>query len=144
MAMSLGLEVMLKPIVKEGDWDIMSRKYLLPAFPKKFYYHDNGLEENADIEDFEFLFKVEPSDIGKINWCETHKLWHPAAATMHYGNDHTLACFYQAAAILVGIPHWNKVSNHRSTFAGNDVIRKYVNFCDIPSKYWNDEYVNDH
>ena len=86
-----------------------------------------------NIENFEFLFKVEPS---AITWCEAHKLWQPAAATVQYGNECTLACFYQAAAILVGIPPWDKEGNCRGISAGNEVIRKYVNFCEVPSKYW--------
>ena len=130
MAMSLGLEVMVKPIIKEHNWGMGN--YLLPAFPTKFYYHEMGLD---DIEDFEFLFEVEPSDIGNIMWCETNTLWQPAAAIVHYGNESTCTCFYQAAAILVGIPHWDKESNSRSISAGNEVIRKYVNFCEVPSKY---------
>ena len=140
IALSLGLEVMVKPIVQEGGYegyctDYWRKYYLLPTFPKKFYYDDMGCDETAGIEDFEYLFEVKPCDIGTITWCEKHKIWQPAAATVHYGNNYTCTCFYQAAAILVGIPRWDKDSNSRTVCADKNMIRKFVNFCEEPSKY---------
>ena len=128
LAISLGLEVMVKPIVK-GDASYWWRDgRLLVAFPNMFCdYLDEGTAYNRDDENeantvFEYLFKVKPCDIGEVSWCEEHTLWQPAGATVTYGNEYTSTCFYQAAAILVGIPHWNKESNSRAISAEKNAI----------------------
>ena len=130
MAMSLGLEVMVKPII-----EVDSKELLLPAFPKgissdgrpEILFGEPEYEEEGLEYDIKYLFGVKPCHIGKISWCEEHKLWQSASVTARYENE--IDFLYQTAAILVGIPHWDKESNSRSALAENEVIRKYVNFC---------------
>lgn len=45
-----------------------------------------------------------------IKWCQSFSKpsWEPAGAVIAYGNEATISLFYQAAAILIGIPKWGK------------------------------------
>ena len=45
-----------------------------------------------------------------IKWCQSFSKssWEPAGTVVMYGNEAAVGLFYQAAAILIGIPKWGK------------------------------------
>ena len=53
-------------------------------------------------------------------WCHDLSEWEPAGTALRYGNDISLDSFYQAAAILVGVPKWNTKRAQIGTSEVND------------------------
>lgn len=108
----LGLSVVVKPVVRDHyDLD----KYLLPTFSHfKAYNHEMEEEEEEMMMK---IFEVKPHCDKYITWCQTLHHWRPAGATISYGNEASLALYYQAAAILVGIPEWGEY--RRECASGN-------------------------
>ena len=115
IAKCLGLSVMVKPIVHFGYYN---RKYLLPNFTRfkagDCIDYDQGETEEGEMTN---VLEVESHFDKYITWCQKLGDWHPAGATASYGNEPSLTVYYQAAAILVGIPQWGEY--RRECASGN-------------------------
>ena len=113
IARCLGLSVMVKPIVLCGYY---RGKYLLPTFTR-FKARDDYDERETEEEAMTNVLEVESHFDKYITWCQKLSDWHPAGATLSYGNEPSLTVYYQAAAILVGIPQWGEY--RRECASGN-------------------------
>lgn len=100
-AKSLGLDVKVAPI-------------LAPEHPDPPYYINSDFKFKSDNdyigEDWMSYLSNDKSikDVGDITWCQEFRHWQPAIAALRFGNECTIDVCYQAAAILVNIPKWNK------------------------------------
>ena len=97
---SLGLSVAVKSITEgnKGWW-------ALPKF-SEFVFHDD-YEEGEKEDDVLTKMFGNTFSTTNITWCHDLSKWEPAGTALRYGNDVSLDSFYQAAAILVGVPKWN-------------------------------------
>jgi hypothetical protein len=107
VAKSLGLSVIVKPVVREDPkWSSM--QILLTSFSKVQHYncYDEDKSWNAR---FESLFGSGHL-VKHITWCQTlnPSQWQAAGFNASYGKRLNLEAFYQTAAILVGIPEWGE------------------------------------
>ena len=104
IAKSLGLPVIVKPVVKKRcSHD--HEQVLLERFHK--IKHSNCFTDNDQFKD---LFGS-GHHAKHISWCqplEHSRLWQAAGFTGSYGNEPSLEAYYQTAAILVGIPEWGE------------------------------------
>ena len=111
VAKSLGLSVIVKPVVREKhSWRLKypcsNEQVLLKTFHK--------VQQNDDFdgylnEQFKKLFGT-GNHVKHISWCQTleDSEWQAAGFTGYYGNQELLAAYYQTATILVGIPEWGE------------------------------------
>ena len=76
---------------------------------------------------FLLLFKEQLKSVEHITWCQDQDKWESTGATATYGNDWTDVCFYQTAAILVGIPPWDMQAEHHTSPQSN-IINQHVKF----------------
>ena len=113
---SLGLSVAVKSITESNSYWTKT-KWVLPKF-SKFVVRDDYNE----CEDEDMLTKMFGNAFSTTNitWCHDLSKWEPAGTTMRYGNDVSLNSFYQAAAILVGVPKWNTKRAQIGTSRVND------------------------
>ena len=115
VAKSLGLSVIVKPVVKStSGW--YHEQTLLKTFHK--------VQQNDDFdgclnEQFKKLFGT-GHHVKHISWCQTldHSQWQAAGFTGYYGNQELLAAYYQTATILVGMPEWGE-ERKRSSAIGS-------------------------
>ena len=118
VAKSLGLSVIVKPVVQRRDEYYCSydEQVLLKRFHK---VQHNDYFDNCQKEQFEELFGP-GHHVKHISWCQTleHSQWQAAGFTGHYGNDPSLEAYYQTATILVGIPEWGE-ERKRSSAIGS-------------------------
>ena len=112
---SLGLSVAVRSIARD---EYRRTEWGLPKFSKfvvRDYYKEDEEEDDVLTEMFGNAFSTT-----NITWCHNLSKWEPAGTTMRYGNNVTLDLFYQAAAILVGVPKWNTKRAQIGTSRVND------------------------
>ena len=111
VAKSLGLNVMVKPIWSNryvlGHRFQSGPKYLLSTFPG-FKLINTARDDDTECDLVRRLTNQPTYSDKKITWCQKLTHWQPAGAAATYGNEPTAQAFYQAAAILVGIPKWSR------------------------------------
>ena len=122
---SLGLSVAVKSIARDKRWI----KWALPKFSKFVVRDEYEYEKHDDM--FAKMFG-NPFSTTNITWCHDLSKWKPIGAALTYGNEippgqnfhlyHPLYLhsFYQAAAILVGVPKWNTKRAQIGTSQVND------------------------
>ena len=110
VAKSLGLSVIVKPVVKNELWS--REQILLKSFHNvKRCESDEYQTEN---DRFKNVFGSGSGHHAKhITWCQTLKhseFWQAAGFAGYYGNDPSSAsaAYYQTAAIFVGVPEWGQ------------------------------------
>ena len=128
-AMSLGLGVEVKPIVKDDEVGCYDSKYFVgDQFKFKSSDHIDGDSRDTWIK---FLQDEGFDDVSHIIWCQKFKHWQPAVAALvygnidtcsiHEGNDYSLEVCYQAAAILVTVPAWSE--RHHNTAPPDEPVQ---------------------
>lgn len=110
-ATSLGLSVLVKPIILDENSYYVKESHLLSKFTRFTPLFDlECIEQGETKKNIERLFRVDAHKDKYITWCQKYTtskhVGELAAAAMHYGNEHSLSYFYETAAILVGVPKW--------------------------------------
>lgn len=107
-AKSLGLLVIVKPVTDSNAY--ITDRYVLPKFAEflsEDYYCDFECEDNAGDQMIAGLYGRVFLD-KSITWCQELDHFQPAATYIAYGNEPSSLALYHAAAILVGVPKWDK------------------------------------
>ncbi len=110
-AKSLGLSVIVKPIIWDKGGCMSCNWNLLSSFES--FRHQRCEDEIGESQIIVNLFRHKPHHVEYITWCHKSCQWEPAGATMAFGNEATTLVYYQAAAILVGIPKWEEYRRSR-------------------------------
>ena len=118
VAKSLGLNVMVKPIWS-NRYDVehmieSGQKYLLSKFSHFELIHI-ARDDDTDCDLVRGLTNQPLYSDKKITWCQNLTHWQPAGAAATYGNEPAAEAFYQAAAILVGLPKWGRKRRRYAT-----------------------------
>lgn len=117
-AKALDLQVEVKPILNPNTY-CNEEQYVgtkfgvhLGKFHDEYGYDYNGDDDENSYwrQDFENGF-LQVEETTGINWCQPlnhNSQWLPSILSPYYGNENSVDICYQAAAILVTVPKWEK------------------------------------